>query len=192
MSEDQGKTLHAAYTEAKREAERLSRAHNQGFQPYRVGAMWAVGGMHLRKVKAVKSFGDLHQLLDPYKVGEVDASVDAYISDIEREGLVSVSEEVGALQKWILVSADTKRGCDIGMSPSNMTVYLVLRLRNAERELQIKMGGKFSAHIPVVKRQCETLLNKSVRWHTWNSTTKQTNWSSDAWFYLIEEDAGHE
>ena len=192
MTEDHGKRAYASYTEAQREAERLSRAHKQGFQPYRVGSMWAVGGMHVKKLKTVKSSGDLHQLLDPYKDGDVDASVDAYISDIENEGLVSVSEEVGAHRKWILLSAETECGCDIGMSPSNMTVYLVLSLKRSDQEMQIKMGGKFAVHIPVVKRQCERLLNKSVRWHTWNSALKQTSWSSDEWFYLVEEDADHE
>lgn len=192
MSDDHGKKKYVTYIEAQREAERLTRAHRQGFQPYRVGSMWAVGGMHVKKVKTVKSLGDLHQLLDPYKDGDVDASVDAYISDIANEGLFSESEEVGAHQKWVLLSAETMRGCDIGMSPSNMTVYLVLTLKKSDQEMHIKMGGKFAVHIPVVKRQCEKLLNKSVRWHTWNSATKRTNWSSDEWFYLIEEDADHE
>lgn len=192
MSENQGKKKHASYTEAQREAARLSRAHKQGFQPYRVGSMWAVGGMHTKKVKSVKSLTDLHELLDPYKNSDVDASIDAYISDIAREGLVSASEEVGAQQKWVLLSAETKRGGDIGMSPSNTTVYLVLSLKKSDQELQIKMGGKFAVHIPVVKRQCESLLNKTVRWFTWNSAVKQTSWSSDEWFYLVEEDADHE
>lgn len=192
MSEDQGKKKYASYTEAQREAARLSRAHKQGFQPYRVGSMWAVGGMHTKKVKSVKSLADLHELLDPYKDGDVDASIDAYISDIAREGLVSASEEVGAQQKWVLLSAETKRGCDIGMSPSNTTVYLVLSLKKSDQELQIKMGGKFAVHIPVVKRQCETLRNKTVRWFTWNSAAKRTSWTSDEWFYLVEEDTDHE
>ena len=155
--------------------------------------MWVVGGVHMRKVKTViKSLVDLHQLLDSYKEGEDDASIDAYISDIAAEGLVSESEEMGAGQKWILLSAESKRGCDIGMSPFNQTTYLVLSLKRSDATITIKMGGKFGVHIPVVKRQCDKLLNRPVRWYTWNSKIRKTSWSSDEWFYLIEEDADHE
>lgn len=188
MNLDDGKRLYSSYSEAQREADRLTQAHRRGFQAYRVGANWAVGGVHMKKSKKIKSFEDLHQLLDMYKESDDDVSVDAYISEIENESLISDSEEVGASQQWILQDVSLKLGCDIGMSTANKTTYLVLILKRNHETLLLKMGGKFGVHIPLVKRQCEALKFKNVRWHTWNSKVKKSNWQTNEWFYLIEED----
>ncbi len=188
MNLDDGKRLYSSYSEAQREADRLTQTHKRGFQAYRVGANWAVGGMHMNKSKKIKSFEDLHQLLDIYKDSDEDVSVDAYISEIKKESLISESEEVGANQHWILQSVFLKLGCDIGMASTNRTTYLVLELKRDQETLLLKMGGKFGVHIPLVKRQCESLKSKKVRWHTWNSKVKKSNWLTNEWFYLIEED----
>lgn len=188
MNLDEGKRLYSSYSEAQREADRLTQAHRKGFQAYRVGANWAVGGVHMKKSKKIKSFEDLHQLLDMYKESDDDASVDAYISEIEKESLVTESEEVGASQNWILRNVSLKYGCDAGLSIHNKKTYLVLELSRDGQNLQLKMGGKFDVHIPLVKKLCDSLKDKAIRWHTWNSKVKKINWLPNEWFYLIEED----
>ncbi len=192
MNFDDGKRLYSSYSEAQKEAERLTHKHKQGFQTYKVGSNWAVGGVHMKKSKKIKSLEDLHQLLDVYKESDDDSSVDAYISEIEKESLVSDSEEIGASQLWILQDVSLRLGCDIGMAITNKTTYLVLTLKQNNETLILKMGGKFSKHIPLVKRQCDSLKFKSIRWHTWNSKIRNSNWQSNEWFYLIEEDFQHE
>lgn len=192
MNLDDGKRLYSTYSEAQKEADRLMHKHKQGFQAYKVGSNWAVGGVHLKKTKKIKSLEDLHQLLDIYKESEDDRSVDAYISEIEKESLVSDSEEIGASQLWILQDVSLRLGCDIGMASTNQTTYLVLTLKQNDETLILKMGGKFSKHIPLVKRQCDALKFKSIRWHTWNSKVKKSNWQTNEWFYLIEEDFQYE
>ncbi len=192
MDINNGKKLYSTYSEASREAERLTQAHKQGFRAYKVGAQWAVGGVHMKERKKIKSFEDLHHLLDIYKESDDDNSIDAYINEIKNESLVSESEEVGVSPNWILQDIALKSGCDIGMSSSNRTIYLVLTLKKEFEEIQLKMGGKFGAHIPLVKKQCEGLIGKSVRWYTWNSKFKKTNWLPNEWFYLVEEDFDNE
>jgi hypothetical protein len=70
------------------------------------------------------------------------------------------------------------------MSANNKNTYLVLTLTKAQEELTLKMGGNFSRHIPLVKKQAESLVGNTVYWHTWNSKT--SSWGSNEWFYLIE------
>lgn len=192
MNLDVGKKLYGNYSEAQKEAERLSQAHKQGFRAYKVGAQWAVGGVHVKSRKKIKSFDDLHHLLDCYKENDDDNSINDYIAAIESESQISDSEEIGVSENWVLKDISMKMGFEIGMSSGNRKNYLVLTLIKNSEILKLKMGGKFSTHIPLVRRQSEDLLGKSVRWYTWNSTSKKTNWLSSEWFYLIEEDLNNE
>lgn len=185
---NEGKKLFATYSEANKVATSMSRTHKEGFEAYKVGNEWAVGGVHtkaIHKKQKVKSFDDIRILLDEFKESASDTSVEDYISEIEIDSLSKESTIQGVTDVWILKSVDLKLGRDIGMSQTNDKTYLVLALEKGSQKLMLKMGGNFSRHIPLIKRQAESLLNSAVVWHTWNSTT--SSWGADAWFYRLEK-----
>lgn len=187
MDLDIGKKLFNSFAEAEKVAASMRRLHKEAFKAYRVGNQWAVGGVHVKssnkKVK-VTSLDDIRALLYEYKESENDSSVEDYISEISNESKGKVSSLQGEHSSWILKSVGIKFGCDIGMSLSNKNSYLVLDLEKGSDKLVLKMGGKFSRHIPLVKRQAEALLNSEIIWHTWNNTN--SSWESNEWFYLLE------
>ena len=123
-------------------------------------------------------------LLNEFKEAKCDTSVSDYIADIENETVHKVSSIQGELEEWILRRVEVKLGCCIGMDLNNHTKYLVLTLETGADKLVLKMGGRFSRHIPLIKRQAENLINSLVTWHTWNS--EESSWSEGAWFYRIE------
>ena len=185
---NEGKKLFATYSEAAKVAESMSRVHKEGFEAYKVGNEWAVGGVHtkaIHKKQKVKSFDDIRILLDEYKESEDDTSVEDYISDIENDLVSKESSIQGENSDWILKDVDLKLGRDIGMSASNDKTYLVLVLAKGLEKLTLKMGGNFSRHIPLIKKQAESLKDSAVIWHTWNSST--SSWGNDAWFYRLEK-----
>ena len=187
MGIDDGKQLYDTFTEAQRIAEKMSRSHGGAYQPYKIGSSWAVGGIHLKTLqKKVKSFDDIRLLLEDFRESDEDNSVEDYINDIETTALTNVSVVKGESDSWILEKVALKQGCELGMSPSNVKTYLALFLYKNGDKLTLKMGGQFSSHIPLIKKQCECLINQAVVWHTWNSSIQKTNWGSDEWFYRIQ------
>lgn len=190
MNIDEGKRLYSTFTEAKQVADRMARTHNEGFEPYKVGSSWAVGGVHMKpRPKKVKAFDDLRKLLNEFKDSEEDSSVEDYFNEIEIASQTNESVTKGDSEIWILKSVALKKGYELGMSPSNQSVYLALSVQNNTDTLTLKMGGKFSPHIPLIKRLSESLITQPVIWHTWNSTIKKTNWGNEEWFYAIQLNA---
>lgn len=185
---NEGKKLFATYSEANKVAASMSRTHKEGFEAYKVGNEWAVGGVHtktIHKKPKVNAFEDIRILLEEFKESANDTSVEDYISEIEFDSQSKESTIQGVADVWILKSVDMQLGRDIGMSQTNDKNYLVLALEKGSQKLMLKMGGNFSRHIPLIKRQAESLLNSAVVWHTWNSST--SNWGNDAWFYRLEK-----
>ena len=187
MNFDQGKKIYSNFSDANKAAESMRRIHNEPFTPYKSGGNWVVGGGSskvLQKKEKVKSFDDLRKLLAEFKESEYDNVVEDYISEIENESKDKISTILGQDTSWIIKSIEIKLGCEIGMSSHNRNSYLILDLVNGNDEISLKMGGPFSRHIPLIKRQAEKLKNSPIIWHTWNSTT--SNWESNKWFYRIE------
>ena len=187
MDLDLGKKLFNSFTEAEQVAIKMRRTHKEAYVPYKVGSQWAVGGSHtktLNKRAKVNSLDDIRILLNPYKESEEDNSVEDYISEIESESKVKVSTAQGEDLAWTLKHVDIKLGCDIDMSVNNRNQYLVLTLEKGINKLTLKMGGKFSRHIPLIKKQALGLINTEIIWHTWNNSN--SNWESNEWFYLIQ------
>ncbi len=185
---NEGKKLFATYSEANKVATSMSRTHKEGFEAYKVGNEWAVGGVHTRaihKKPKVNAFEDIRILLDEFKESANDTSVDDYISEIEIDSLSKESTIQGENFDWILKDVDLKLGREIGMAASNDKKYLVLMLEKGLEKLTLKMGGNFSRHIPLIKKQAESLKDSAVIWHTWNSNT--SSWGTDAWFYRLEK-----
>jgi hypothetical protein len=185
---NEGKKLFATYSEANKVATSMSRTHKEGFEAYKVGNEWAVGGVHtkaIHKKPKVNAFEDIRILLDEFKKSANDTSVEDYISEIEIDSLSKESTIQGESFDWILKDVDLKPGRDIGMAASNDKTYLVLMLEKGLDKLTLKMGGNFSRHIPLIKKQAESLKGSAVIWHTWNSNT--SSWGTDAWFYRLEK-----
>jgi hypothetical protein len=185
MDLDDGKQLFDSRSDAEKVAQKMSRNKDAPFTVYKVGSKWAVGGVHtkaVQKKQKVKSLDEIKLLLKDF--AEDESSIDDYITEIENEALEKESTIQGEVDEWILREVNLKFGCDIGMSATNKKTYLVLDLEKGKDKLMLKMGGNFSRHIPLIKRQADSLKNSSIVWHTWNSNT--SNWGSDAWFYRIE------
>ena len=185
---DDGKKLFDSYAEAEKVAAKMSRTHNEGFNVYKVGTQWAIGGVHTKNVQRkqkIKSFDDIRILLDEFKESEDDYSVEDYISQIENDSISKESSIQGVADEWTLKTVSLKLGREIGMAQTNDKTYLVLSLMKGEQNLMLKMGGNFSRHIPLIKRQAESLINSAIVWHTWNSNT--SSWGADAWFYRLEK-----
>lgn len=185
---DEGKRLYTSFDEAQMAAAKMSRKHNEGFNVYKVGNQWAIGGVHTQSIQRKQkfnSFDALRVLLDSFKESEEDTSVEDYIADIETDSLAKESSVLGETDDWVLNEVSLKLGRDIGMSHANNKTYLVLSLTNGTQKLILKMGGNFCPHIPLIQRQAESLINSPVVWHTWNNSS--SNWDSDAWFYRIEK-----
>jgi hypothetical protein len=187
MDLDIGKKLFDSFAEAEKVAVSMRRSHKEAFKAYRVGNQWAVGGVHVKssnkKVK-VTSLDDIRALLYEYKESEEDTSVEDYIAEIANESTSKTSSIQGESDDWLLRKVELKFGHEIhGMSANNKNTYLVLTLTKAKEELTLKMGGNFSRHIPLVKKQAESLVGNTVFWHTWNSKT--STWGSNEWFYLM-------
>ena len=186
MNNDEGKQLYDTFTEAQKIAERMSRTHGEGYKPYKVGTAWAVGGVHLKALpKKVKSFDDIRRLLDEFKESDDDNSIENYIKDIEETSLTTESVTKGESDSWILRRVALKPGHELGMSSSNIKMYLALFLDRNGDKLTLKMGGPFDSHIPLIRKQCEGLIDQTVVWYTWNSSVRKTNWGSEEWFYRI-------
>jgi hypothetical protein len=185
---DDGKQLYTSHADAEKVAAKMSRTHNEGFNVYKVGNQWAIGGVHLKTAQMkpkVKSLSDIRALLDEFREFEQDTSVEDYIAEIERDSQNKESLIQGGPDEWILKSISVRLGNEIGMSLSNNKEYLVLSLEKETQKLTLKMGGNFSRHIPLIKRQAESLIDSAVIWHTWNNNG--SNWGSDSWFYRIEK-----
>lgn len=187
MNLNEGKKLFHSFLDAKKIVQKMSQDHGHGFEVYKVGNLWAIGGIHMKKINQkdkIKSFDDIRILLDKFKNSSEDESVEEYIVDIREESASKESSIHGELGEWILHSVDIKLGRDIGMSVSNQKKYLILSLRRDGEDLAIKMGGKFDRHIDLIKRQADSLVGSAINWHTWNN--QSSSWSGDSWFYRIE------
>jgi hypothetical protein len=183
-----GKVLFPTFSEASNVASKMRRNTESPLTVYKVGEKWAVGGTHMRNInqrKTIKSFDEIKLLLDPFKRSGDDLSVDEYISDIELESINNQSVGNGFGDDFILINVSIRCGNEIGMSKSNFNSYLVLEVANAKSSHLIKMGGKFARHIPLIKRQAESLINHPIIWHTWNNSS--SSWGSNDWFYRIEK-----
>jgi hypothetical protein len=188
MDINDGKQLFDSKMEAERVAQKMSRAHSEAFSVYKVGSKWAIGGVHIKptpKNSKVKSLEDIRILLQDFVESEDEASVDDYITEIQNESQGKESSTQGESDDWVLKNVELKMGREIGMSQTNSKTYLVLSLEKAVERLTVKMGGNFSRHIPLIRRQAESLKGRAVIWHTWNNKT--SNWAGNDWFYRIEE-----
>jgi hypothetical protein len=183
-----GKVLFSTFSEASNVAAKMRRANGSPLTVYKVGDKWAIGGAHLRTDKqrrTIKSFDEIKLLLDPFKNSDDDLSVDDYINDIEIESMNNQSIGNGFGDNFILKNVSIRYGNEIGMSKSNFNSYLVLEVVNAKSSHMIKMGGKFARHIPLIKRQADSLINQPIIWHTWNNSS--SSWGTNDWFYRIEK-----
>lgn len=188
MNINEGKQLYSSYAEAEKVAMKMRRNKDEGYQVYKVGQEWAVGGVHTKVIQnkqKIKSFDNLRLLLDEFRESENDFSVEEYISEIKNEAVSKTSTMFGDADEWILRAVSLRLGRDLGMSISNNKTYLVLDLEKGSQKLMLKMGGNFSRHIPLIKKQADSLVNFPIIWYTWNNKT--SNWGEDAWFYRIEE-----
>ena len=185
MNSDFGKALFSSYEEALRVSNSLVKKHKRGFNVYKIGSNWAIGGVHTKKIHNVKSFNELKEIYDSLAMIDSNDLVDDYFKDIEENSKKDDSLICGEADAWILDSCEIKQGFDIGFNNGNS--YLCLKVIRGDDFLILKMGGKFSKYIPLLMKQCSMLRSKNVIWYTWNSRFKETNWSSSEWFYRIEE-----
>jgi len=191
MSNNQGKFIHLTFSDAEKEAENLRRKFKEPFVIYKSKDGWLVGGAHLkkeRKMKRINQFSDLKELFKDIEGNYTDADIENYYETISQENSSEkISESSGDENNWILESVEILKGNLLGMH--NTKLYLTLFLTNSNGDkLRLKMGGAFESSIQLIHRQALSLLQKPIIWHTWNSKYKNNNqWSSDAWFYLIEE-----
>lgn len=188
MDINEGKKRFQSWEEADRVAKRMRNKHGEKYTIYRDGDAWLIGGDSKKSVKSsrkTRSFSDIRQLMYQFRLSDADTSVDEYVDEIEQGHSTKESVDQGYGENWILERADELPGCDIGMAVTNKNLYLQLTLKKGDSQrVNIKMGGAFSRHIPLVKRQAESLLNKPVVWYTWNNG--RSNWGEFEWFYRIE------
>jgi hypothetical protein len=185
MNSDVGKALFDSYAEASAVSTSLTRRHKRGFNVYKSGYKWAVGGVHTKRVVKVKSLADMRKLYHQSMGEHNETLVDDYIYDIEADSQKVETIVCGESDAWVLAEFAVKRGYDIGLN--NGTDYLCVKVVRGSESLELKMGGKFSVYTPILVKRCEALLNKNIIWFTWNSRIKESNWSSSEWFYRIEE-----
>ncbi len=189
MDINEGKKRFQSWEEADRVAKRMRNKHGEKYTVYRDGDAWLIGGDNKKTVKSpprkARSFSDIRQLMYQYKLSDNDTSIDEYVDEIEQEHANKESVDQGYGENWILENAEALPGCEIGMASTNKNIYLRLTLiKGDSQRIHIKMGGAFSRHIPLVKRQAESLLNKPVVWYTWNN--RGSSWGEFEWFYRLE------
>ncbi len=188
MDVNSGKKILSSYEDAERAAKAMRARHNEPFQPVKVDGGWVVGGSQLRTktpYKRVKSLSDIRALFDDLADSISEADVVEYASQIAAESAAAkVSVVNGDGEHWVLASSAELSGYELGMN--NDTPYLVLTVENGSEKLQIKMGGAFSRHIPLISTQAQSLIGHSIVWHTWNSSREPAKWKRSEWFYLIE------
>jgi hypothetical protein len=187
MQCNSGKKLFASYDEAERAAKSMRTRHNENFQAVKADGGWVVGGVHLRSktaYKRVKALAEIRTLFrDLESISETEV-VD-YANQIAAESTASkVSELNGDGENWRLILWEVVPGRELQMN--NDTSYLVLTVEREKQKLRIQMGGAFSRHIPLISAQAESLLGRSIVWHTWNSARQPTKWERSKWFYMIE------
>lgn len=187
---DQGKKLYGTFEEASRVAAEMSKRYHEAFRPYKGDGGWHVGGVHIKpelKKRRVSNFADIRKLFsEGDELYAPEEMVESYIADIEQEVSAGrTTSEMGLDSNYYLRSFALKPGTVLGMK--NSTAYLVLTLAGPDGEQEIRMGGKFSRHIPLVTMQAEKLQGKAITWKTWNPIGDPSKWSTNVWFYLIEE-----
>lgn len=187
MDSNTGKKLFSSYDEAEREAKAMRTRHNENFQAVKADGGWVVGGVHVKSktpYKRVKALAEIRELFsDVESISETDV-VD-YANQIAAESAASKTSEInGEGENWRLVSWEVALGRQLQMN--NDTSYLVLTVASDKQTLRIQMGGAFSKHIPLISAQAESLRDRSIVWHTWNSARQPTKWERSKWFYMIE------
>lgn len=188
MNLDEGKKIYASHQEAEQAAKSLRTKLNKNFAVYPTSGGWAVGGVHVnakQPYKRVKSLLDIKALFDHLDEPVDDPEIERYAALIESESRTEkFSETNGDGEGWVLQSCSIKTGRELMMSNDNP--YLVLRVKNNTDTLDIQMGGAFSPSIPLVSKQAQSLLDRAIVWHTWNSRANPAIWSRSKWFYMIE------
>lgn len=187
MDSNTGKKLFSSYDEAERAAKAMRTRHNENFQAVKADGGWVVGGVHVKSktpYKRVKALAEIRELFsDVESISETDV-VD-YANQIAAESAASKTSEInGEGENWRLVSWEVALGRQLQMN--NDTSYLVLTVASDKQTLRIHMGGAFSKHIPLISAQAESLRDRSIVWHTWNSARQPTKWERSKWFYMIE------
>jgi hypothetical protein len=187
MDSNTGKKLFLSHDEAERAAKAMRTRHNENFQAVKADGGWVVGGVHVKSktpYKRVKALAEIRELFsDLESISETDV-VD-YANQIAAESAASKTSEInGEGENWRLVSWEVARGRQLQMN--NDTSYLVLTVASDKQTLRIQMGGAFSKHIPLISAQAESLRDRSIVWHTWNSARQPTKWERSKWFYMIE------
>jgi hypothetical protein len=187
MDSNTGKKLFSSYDEAERAAKAMRTRHNENFQAVKADGGWVVGGVHVKSktpYKRVKALAEIRELFsDVESISETDV-VD-YANQIAAESAASKTSEInGEGENWRLVSWEVALGRQLQMN--NDTSYLVLTVASDKQTLRIQMGGAFSKHIPLISAQAESLRDRSIVWHTWNSARQPTKWERSKWFYMIE------
>ena len=82
MNSDFGKALFSSYEEALRVSNSLVKKHKRGFNVYKIGSNWAIGGVHTKKIHKVKSFNELKEIYDSLAMIDSNDLVDDYFKDI--------------------------------------------------------------------------------------------------------------
>lgn len=195
---DQDKKLYGSFQEASKVATEMSRRYDEAFEPYKAAGGWHVGGVHVKpkeKKRRVKRMDEIWKLFsEGDELYAPTAMVEDYISDIEQEQSEGrTATEMGVDSNYYLESFDLKPGTELGMR--NSTMYLVLTLAGPDGPSTIRMGGKFSRHIPLIRMQAEKLRGKAITWKTWNPVGDPSKWPPNVWFYMImgaEHSAGRD
>jgi len=191
MNVDDGKKIYTSYDEAARTASRMRLKLNENYVPYKTENGWMIGGVHVKKKQAykrVKTLQDIKLLFsDVENIDNSDAGdIVDYYNLIYKEYQAKKSSKLnGDDTRWFVEDVKLMSGRELEMNNDNE--YLVVFVNNGLEKLRLKMGGAFKKSISLVKKQAESLINKPVIWHTWNSKISPNKWGSDSWFYLLEK-----
>jgi hypothetical protein len=87
--------------------------------------------------------------------------------------------------KWVLKSFYMKKGYEFS-DMNNSNDYLTINVSNGIEDKELRMGGKFSRHFPLLLKVADSLLDEPIIWHTWNAANAPGKWADSVWFYRIE------
>ena len=187
MNPNTGKTSFSNKNDAEAAATKMSRKFSQPFAAYQSKGKWYVGGKFIKHRPKIKLKGliDLKEAWQQFQDDQNDSVVNDYIKTVETTTAENTQESMlkGDDGIWTLLGLSEKRGTELGFR--NDKIYLVLEVGNGHETINLKMGGAFARHIPLMKKVAHSLLDQPVVWSTWNKVG-QTQWLENEWFYRLD------
>jgi hypothetical protein len=185
---NQGEVVFVSKEEADKVAKRMSQKHSEAFASYKLASGWAVGGVFLKKQRNIrfKSLDEIKDLWADLQCDHDDLGIDEYTDAVRAKSSSEISTQFGVDSIWILTNYSIKISGELGFK--TVGKYLVLEITNGIETKTQKMGGAFEPYTPLMTRVAEELINKAVIWSTWNPRNNPTKWSSNSWFYMLQED----